>query len=252
MKNEIIIIPDIHGRIFWKKIVEKYSNYEIIFLGDYLDPYPYEMGKNNITKESVIENFKDIIEFKKQHIDTVTLLLGNHDCMTYIFPLMGQCRTDMKNRKIISELFLNNINLFKFGYYKNINKLLYTFSHGAILQDWVKKYPYIFKRLSPINVINVLNNLLLNIDKNKSILSDILNNVSGYRDSYSSDSGSIVWGDVRELPEDKFEWLDTYQIIGHTQLKKPLIGKYYADLDSRRGFILDIDTGEIKEIKELD
>ena len=40
--EEIIIIPDVHGRTFWREAIEKYRNKEntqIIFLGDYLDPY---------------------------------------------------------------------------------------------------------------------------------------------------------------------------------------------------------------------
>lgn len=38
----IAIIPDVHGRNFWKNITsnEEIAKYEkIIFLGDYLDPY---------------------------------------------------------------------------------------------------------------------------------------------------------------------------------------------------------------------
>ena len=37
----MIIIPDVHGRVFWKEIV-KNSEDKIIFLGDYVDPYPGE------------------------------------------------------------------------------------------------------------------------------------------------------------------------------------------------------------------
>ena len=39
-----LIIPDVHGRTFWKYAIqqypiEKYPDIKIIFLGDYLDPY---------------------------------------------------------------------------------------------------------------------------------------------------------------------------------------------------------------------
>ena len=40
---KIFIIPDVHGRDFWKKAynyVDKVD--EVIFLGDYLDPYETE------------------------------------------------------------------------------------------------------------------------------------------------------------------------------------------------------------------
>jgi hypothetical protein len=41
MKNNILAIPDVHGRIFWKGPVKKYMAAvdKVIFLGDYLDPY---------------------------------------------------------------------------------------------------------------------------------------------------------------------------------------------------------------------
>ena len=42
MNNDLIIIPDIHGRTFWKEAIQKYPNSKTIFLGDYLDPYPHE------------------------------------------------------------------------------------------------------------------------------------------------------------------------------------------------------------------
>ncbi|MDE5880282.1 MAG: hypothetical protein K2H60_01000 [Muribaculaceae bacterium] len=42
MEKDIIVIPDLHGRTFWKEAVEKYPDADTIFLGDYLDPYPNE------------------------------------------------------------------------------------------------------------------------------------------------------------------------------------------------------------------
>ena len=57
----MIIIPDIHGRTFWKSAVEqKEKDEKIIFLGDYLDHYDYEKNSENelITTENAIENFK--------------------------------------------------------------------------------------------------------------------------------------------------------------------------------------------------
>ena len=37
--NDIIVIPDIHGRQFWCRAVELYPDADTIFLGDYHDPY---------------------------------------------------------------------------------------------------------------------------------------------------------------------------------------------------------------------
>ena len=73
----ILVIPDVHGRPFWKDAVEKHSEdcEKIVFLGDYLDPYPWEW----ITRKMTIENFKEIIKYKKDNQEKVVLLLGNHD-----------------------------------------------------------------------------------------------------------------------------------------------------------------------------
>lgn len=59
--KEIIAIPDIHGRTFWKSVKNDKSDSIIIFLGDYLDPYPHE----NITFEDALANFEEIIDFAK-------------------------------------------------------------------------------------------------------------------------------------------------------------------------------------------
>ena len=48
ISKEILVIPDIHGRIFWKDAT-KFDG-EIIFLGDYVDPYPHEFKDQDINK----------------------------------------------------------------------------------------------------------------------------------------------------------------------------------------------------------
>lgn len=69
---EMLIVPDVHGRTFWKDVID--SNLSVVFLGDYTDPYPQE----EISKKQTIDNFKEIIEFAKENKNRVTLLLGNH------------------------------------------------------------------------------------------------------------------------------------------------------------------------------
>lgn len=44
MTNKILIIPDVHGRTFWKYAIDNIDKYDkVIFLGDYLDPYFWEV-----------------------------------------------------------------------------------------------------------------------------------------------------------------------------------------------------------------
>lgn len=72
----LLIIPDIHGRLFWISSTRKYPDLPVIFLGDYLDPYTHYEG---ILPNEALANFKEILDFKKANMERVTLLLGNHD-----------------------------------------------------------------------------------------------------------------------------------------------------------------------------
>jgi predicted phosphodiesterase len=72
---KIIAIGDTHGRVNWKKIVEKEASADkIIFIGDYFDTHHQGVSGNK-----QIVNFKEIVEFKKANPDKVVLLTGNHD-----------------------------------------------------------------------------------------------------------------------------------------------------------------------------
>jgi predicted phosphodiesterase len=73
--TNMLIIPDIHGRDFWKEEVKKTKD-PIIFLGDYTDPYPSE----GFDPKVIPGYIKEIIE-----IPEATRLLGNHD-LSYILP----------------------------------------------------------------------------------------------------------------------------------------------------------------------
>lgn len=80
-KFKILVIPDVHGREFWREPV-KYTlenpDARIVFLGDYLDCYSHEFDESVDYEQQAIERFKEIIELKKQHINKIRLLLGNH------------------------------------------------------------------------------------------------------------------------------------------------------------------------------
>lgn len=71
--NRTVIIGDIHGRDIWKQIVEKEQDAtRIVFIGDYFDSFD-EPGVVQL------QNFLDIVEFKKTSTKEVVLLFGNHD-----------------------------------------------------------------------------------------------------------------------------------------------------------------------------
>ena len=60
-KPILLIIPDIHGRLFWISATKKYPKLPVIFLGDYLDPYTYY---EEILPSEALVNFKEILDFK--------------------------------------------------------------------------------------------------------------------------------------------------------------------------------------------
>lgn len=211
--SKILVIPDVHGRTFWRKAKEFINDMDkVVFLGDYLDPYPNE----GITKEQAIEEFKDIIQFKKDNMDKVILLLGNHDC-AYAYNFGSASRYDYKNEDIIKELFNNNSNLFQL-YYLNGK---YLFTHAGVTNDWLMR-----------NRLHIRN--LIESDSVPGLW-----DISYLRGGYCK-TGSIIWSDVREMDRNE----TYYQIFGHTQLiSDPIIKDKWACLDCRKLFTLDTEYG---------
>ena len=233
----MIIIPDVHGRVFWKEIV-KNSEDKIIFLGDYVDPYPGE----NISLIGALDNLSEIIDYKKSNPSKVILLLGNHDFM-YMDSKHNKysCRHDFENEPKITKLLMNNRDLFQMDYSIEVKNKLYIFSHAGILKPWIEKYKNLFGEFP--GSLDKINELYKKWDP--EFISSLLE-ISYYRGGWS-DFGSMIWSDVREHSVSCEE--NVYQIFGHTQLKdKPIIEKHFADLDCRRPFFFDEKTGDIKEI----
>lgn len=218
--SKILIVPDVHGRTFWRKAKEKISEVDkVVFLGDYLDPYPWE----DISRRDAIDEFEKIIEFKREYPDKVALLLGNHDC-AYCFNFGSASRYDYENEFEIKSLFESNIDLFRL-YHKDGK---YLFSHAGVTNYWLNTYlpEYDIERFTTLTTRELI---------------PFLWKISFFRGGDDL-TGSIVWSDVRE--EDREPTL--YQIFGHTQLEKdPIIEEKYACLDVRMCFLLDTETGQI-------
>jgi hypothetical protein len=67
-----LVLGDTHGRSFWKLAINIENPDRIIFIGDYFDSF-------DIKGEEQINNFLDIIEYKKSSSKEVIMLIGNHD-----------------------------------------------------------------------------------------------------------------------------------------------------------------------------
>lgn len=243
--EEILVVPDIHGRRFWKEgnpnvYTKDYKL--IVFLGDYLDPY----YKEHISFEDCIANFEEIIKFKSDNNLKVVLLLGNHDLHYLSSQMMESSRKYPDGDSKIYNLFRSNSGLFKIMHTEKVNDRNIVFSHAPIVMDWAETCNIVLSTLNqgsfniPTQIdemVNFLNNLWINyIDFGNPRLFGLLSYCSWYRGGYDR-SSSPVWADVREARKIE-NW---YQVFGHTQLSldECLKGDGYVDADCRRCFSLN-------------
>lgn len=277
---QVIIIPDVHGRTFWKDAINQftqdlYPNLQIVFLGDYLDPYESYDG---ISKEEAFINFEEILDYANRD-SRVTLLIGNHDW--HYFVHLDECRIDKARERNIEHMFKDNILKFRLHKIIELDGCKYLFSHAGITQKWldmvaamakdeVKNWNpgegenYVdpskdpkYKWISDMAYINETHNFKLleeslqNYDDN--FYSCPISLISRERGGYYS-YGSLIWADVYEhLTNDDLKGF--YQIFGHTysfpNTHSPSIspgGKSWAMLDCGKAFTLD-NEGNIEFLK---
>ena len=233
----ILIIPDIHGRNFWKKAVEENMDKvdRIIFLGDYLDPYPWE----GITRKEAISNFQEIIDFKSENRDKVVLFVGNHD-LAYIDKknYIVRSRYDSSNARHIEEMFRSHRSFFQLAHEELIGDKRYLFTHAGLQIGWYKKHEKLIGELT----VNGINHLL-GIPSGIKALCEASWSRGGW-DQF----GSIVWNDVTDCGShvnDELPW--DRQVFGHSQQEEhPIITDTHVCLDCRKAFILNDDGGFVE------
>ena len=222
---KILINPDIHGRVFWKYSIEHKDEFDkIIFLGDYLDAYSPDLLVNEK------DNFKEIIQFKKDNLDKVILLLGNHDCHYINSKILHSSRYNPFKASIYHKLFNDNLDLFQLVYIYN----KYLFSHAGVYQKWMD-----------LNKLTLKDLLDCDLDK----LSKSLNWIDYFRGGFY-DVGSCIWADIRDSGTEKL-LKGYYHIFGHTQLKFNLSTSEFSCLDCRIPFSLDSETGHINKLMDI-
>lgn len=221
--DKVLIIPDIHGLDFWKSVCKTWNDL-IIFLGDYVDPYP------PIAKEEAFENLEKLVDFYKNTNCTCKFLLGNHD-WSYLSGV-APCRFDYKRKKEIKSL-LKELDLSICTYIKS-GKKTYLFSHAGITNGWLSDDDYMNKEF-------VVPNEFYSIT---SKLSQIPLSRGGY-----SKYGSCIWNDIDDFQNEKHTLNGEYQIFSHSWggRTQPIIENDYAMLDCHKPFILDLKTDKIYE-----
>jgi len=228
MEKNILIIPDVHGRTFWKKAVNTVKYTKIIFLGDYVDPYQWE-GIDNL---SALSNFKDILSLKTKNPENVVLLLGNHD-MSYFSNLYHDLACSDRHDWILEDelnhLYRSSTSYFQLAHEETIGGRRYLFSHAGVTQPWLQQNIDIIKEPDGEH----LNQLIKSDEGIKTLAQAGLLRGGDYL------SGSVVWADVNELASSK-PLPDTYQIVGHTmQFYGPIIQDHFACIDCRTAFSLN-------------
>lgn len=245
MKNPVLlIIPDIHGRDFYKSAVDEAvkDNVDIICLGDYLDPYPYE----ELLEGGVSKPLKELVALKKKYPHKIHLLIGNHDSSYMFHPSMCRARYDMFNGPKYQRYFQNNAKSFDLFYRTEIAGKKFLFSHAGITRQWMSAVcDKIGLRTDNLDVfLHELNmrfkEFSLNNEKNSiwSLLSHV-----GIERGGKEDSGSMIWADFFEHVDklNHLEDSEIIQVVGHTQLNyHPVsVGTRLYCLDCREPFYID-------------
>ena len=237
--RKILIIPDVHGRTFWKEPVKKHLDEceQVVFLGDELDPYPDE--DESPTRKQSMDILDEIIELKKDNMDKVTLLIGNHAAHYMWRDFDKSTRYDSSNAWHNKETYLSHKTLFKVAWDKMIGDTRYMFTHAGVTRSWYERHK---DRIGELTADNL----------NASFDVYAWSEYSNYRGWGGYETGSPMWSDIRErFGKDNDETVQDidgiFNIFGHTRLKgKPYISKNWACLDAQKAFIMD-DEGNISE-----
>jgi predicted phosphodiesterase len=238
MNTPIIIIPDIHGRDFWRwAVAHRNEEDSVIFLGDYLDPYENEW----IYWSDAYKGLLDIITLKREHPEKVVLLMGNHD-LHYLYPSLRGSRYNEFQAEKIRKTFVDNMDCFQMAAECKLEERYYLFTHAGVNKVWAQKYADLFGPSEQVTA-ETFNRLMFKEEFVKT-----LGDVSSLR--WGRDrAGSMVWADVEE-----FEWSESrlsgvIQVFGHTlQDNGPrVIDNAAYCLDCKRAFVFNT-LGEIEQI----
>ena len=191
---KLIIIGDIHGKLFWKDIVNKHSDAsKFIILGDYFDSY-------TISGEQQIENFKDIIAFKDSLKNDCTLLIGNHD--VHYLNWWEEKYSGFQNgyQYTISHLLHTHLDKLQMCHVEDN----YCFTHAGITKTWAERHD--------INLSNLEQSI------NDRWRYKPLSFMFQGKDIYGDDvTQSPIWVRPNSLKKDAIEGY--IHVVGHTATK---------------------------------
>jgi hypothetical protein len=205
---KIIAMGDVHGRDFWRRIVDTQEFDRLILAGDYFD-------STEITAKEQMNNFRNLVAFKETFPDKLILLTGNHDL--HYLPVA----------RAIHETY----SLFQEEYATEISRLLqehfyilqmaykwgdYLFTHAGVTQTWLNNTGYKGEEIS------IFLNRLFQQQPEAFLFSGT--------DPYGDDvTQSPVWVRPQSLKEDAFGYPSIKHVVGHTRMYrlKTEEGRFY-------------------------
>jgi hypothetical protein len=221
--EDILIVPDVHGRDFWKPALDYKGT--IIFLGDYTDSYMRE----GFSQKDAYQGLLQIVDFKKQNPERVTLLVGNHE-MHYYNEDYACSRFDEDYFQRYNKILTGEETANLFQLCKQIDN--YLFTHAGITKGWYDAHA---------NELSELGDTLEE-QINKLFVTNIkaFHEASKFRGGYH-EAGSPLWADLSEYSDkaDPFN-KDIIQIIGHTRIRdeEPVIQDNIRMLDNQKLYLL--------------
>jgi hypothetical protein len=239
--KKTIVIGDTHGRSNWKLAIHQEKPNRVIFIGDYFDSF-------ELSGVEQINNFKEIIDYKKSNPQVeVILLIGNHD--HHYFPEVGYTGTSGFQTGIapsIMQVVDENRHHLQMAY--GFGE--YLFTHAGVSpvfmdqvfgeNDWSKE-----------NVVVDLNEMF----RYKPRAFDF----NGFEATGDSTTQTPIWIRPRSLKSankkhSKGLNKDYIQIVGHTQMRRLNLdesdkftgGRYYfIDTMDTSGQYLIIEDGKL-------
>jgi hypothetical protein len=208
-----IVIGDIHGRTIWKQIVIENPDFDkLVFIGDYFDSF-------DITFNKQLENFQDILQYKKDNLDKVVLLIGNHD-FHYL-----NIAVDLNERytgyQLASHFVINEV--LEQAIKENLIQMCYIWdknicSHAGITRTWCKWN--LSKRKGSIIINKSLEN---EVNDKFKYQPKVFKFTMGSRYSNSGDDicQTPIW--VRPVSLFRDGLRNCKQIVGHTQMEHLLL-----------------------------
>lgn len=225
---KILVIPDIHGSIHWKKnYIENIDKVDkCVVLGDYVDSF--NLAERGLSAK---ENVEDLIATTKNDGKT-QLLLGNHDA-SYCFFAKGDPHVSGHQSSMALEynsLFEKNKYYFKIA----VEYDGWVFSHAGFSKTWYKDCENWWKQFYkdepfPSNAIDLANEYWLRDDLRLLNYND--HDWSGYGDSISQ---TPLWIRPAALITDMCY---PKQIVGHTEAKEPPL--FIENKSKERLIVLD-------------